>query len=87
MIQLRKENEILIYGRYTLLDKNNPDVYAFTREPNGKKILMLLNFKTKEAAINPEFDLSTAKVLISNYSTASTNGTLRPYEAIIYELQ
>ena len=77
---------VLIYGKYTLLDKDNPDVYAYTRELNGKKFLVLLNFKNKNSTVNTGIDMSKAKLLINNYTTASTDGTLRPYEAVIYEL-
>ena len=44
-----KANPVLIYGKYTLLDKDNPDVYAYTRELDGKKLLVLLNFKDHAA--------------------------------------
>lgn len=86
MVSLRKSNEILVYGKYTLLDKNNTDVYAYTRELNGRKFLFLLNFKNKTAAVNSGIDLSKSKILISNYKNASVNGTLQPYEATIYEV-
>jgi oligo-1,6-glucosidase len=86
MINLRKENEVLIYGKYTLLDKENPDVFAYTRELGNKKFLVLLNFKSNNAKVNIDLDLKNAKVLINNYATASTDGILKPYEAIIYEL-
>src|SRR4029079_3485041 len=29
MVKLRKENLALVYGKYALLDKNNPNVYAY----------------------------------------------------------
>jgi oligo-1,6-glucosidase len=87
MIKLRKENkEVLVYGKYILLDKNNQDVYAYLREANGKKFLVLLNFTQNNSSYNPGIDISKAKTLISNYSKASTSSVLRPYEAIIYEL-
>jgi oligo-1,6-glucosidase len=86
MTALRKKYEVLVYGKYTLLDKNNPDVYAYTRELDGKKLLVLLNFKSVPASVNIGIDLSKAKALISNYTTASTDGTLKAYEAVIFEL-
>jgi oligo-1,6-glucosidase len=86
MQKLRKENDALIYGKYALLDKDNPDVFAYTRELNGKKFLILLNFKNKTATVNTGMDLSKVKVLIKNYTTASTDGTLKAYEAVIFEL-
>ena len=45
MVKLRKDNPVLIYGKYALLDQDNPDVYAYTRELDGRKILVLLNFR------------------------------------------
>lgn len=87
MVKLRKENPVLVYGKYTLLDEKNPDVYAYTRELNGKKLLMLLNFKSKTAAANTGFDLSKAKLLISNYTTPSKGETLQPYEIAVYDLK
>lgn len=86
IVQLRKDNPVLVYGKYTLLDKNNPDVYAYTREWEGKKMLVLLNFSSKAAKANTGMDTNKAKLLISNYQTASADGTLQPYEASVYEL-
>ena len=84
--KIRKENLVLTYGKYTLLDKENPDVYAYTRILNGKKMLVLLNFKSTVSKVNVGIDYAKAKLLISNYSTTQTNGLLQPYEAAVYEL-
>ncbi|RZK32016.1 MAG: alpha-glucosidase, partial [Hymenobacter sp.] len=88
MTALRNSTPALVYGKYTLLDANNPSIYAYTRELNGKKLLVLLNFKNETAAVNTGLDMNGSKVLINNYNTARTNMlSLRPYEATIYELQ
>lgn len=86
MQKLRKENEVLIYGKVTLLDKDNPAVFAYTREWKGKKWLVLLNFKDKVTTVKTGLDLSKASVKIHNYPTATVDGTLKPYEAVIVEL-
>jgi oligo-1,6-glucosidase len=86
MVKLRKESPVLIYGKYVLLDKNNPDVYAYTRELNGKKILVMLNFRDKPATANTGIDMSKAKLLLGNYATPLKDGQLQPYEAVVYEL-
>jgi oligo-1,6-glucosidase len=87
IVALRKDNLVLVYGKYVLLDKDNPNVYAYTRELNGRKILVLLNFKNKNASVQTGLDLSKARILLGNYpSPAPTGGELRPYEALIYEL-
>ena len=86
IVKLRKENLVLVYGKYTLLDKNNPNVYAYTREINGKKFLILLNFTSKVAAFNTGLNMSNAKLLLDNYSKPSNGNTLQPYEARCMEL-
>lgn len=87
MTQLRKSEPTLQYGDWQLVDSENPAVFAYTRTLNSKKLLILLNFKAVNATLNTTgFDLSKAKVLISNYPTASASGQLKPYEAVILEI-
>lgn len=86
MVQLRKTNPALVYGRYTLLDKDNPDIYAYTREWKGTKLLVVLNFSAKPAKANTGIDLGKAKRLIGNYPQSSGGENLQPYEAVVYQL-
>lgn len=86
LIKFRKENPVLVYGKYSLLDKENPNVYSYTREMDGKKLLVLLNFKSFESTAATGLDLSKAKVVVGNYPTPSTSEKLRPYEAVIFEI-
>jgi len=90
LTRLRKANLALVYGKYTLLDKSNPNVYAYTREDADDKFLILLNFS--ESSSVAQVSLSAgAKVILSNYHDApmpadTGSVTLRPYEAIVYKL-
>ena len=92
MIALRKENPVLVYGKYTLQDKKNPAVYAYTRELDGQKLLIVLNFSANNAQTAVGINTAKVRVLLSNYPVAPSNKliksriTLRPYEAIIYRL-
>ncbi|WP_158288326.1 hypothetical protein [Mucilaginibacter psychrotolerans] len=54
---------------------------------DGKKLLMLLNFRSKAAVYNIGTDVSKATILLSNYAKPAGNGTLQPYEAVVYELK
>jgi oligo-1,6-glucosidase len=83
---LRKANSALIYGKYTLLDKDNPNAYTYLREWEGKKLLVVLNFTSKTVGTNTGVDVSKAKILLSNYAGNNNITNLRPYEAVIYEL-
>jgi oligo-1,6-glucosidase len=85
IVRLRKDNLALVYGKYTLIDKDNPDVYAYTREGYGKKMLILLNFKAHPATAKTGVDLSRARLLLDNYPDTPSTDTLRPYEAQVYE--
>jgi oligo-1,6-glucosidase len=86
IVAIRKSNPILVYGKYTLLDKENPSIYAYTREWENKKWLVLLNFSAKESSINLGYHYRTKKQIINNYSATTTDEKLRPYEAVVYEL-
>ena len=89
LVNLRKNNPALVYGSYHLLDKNNPSVYAYTRENNGVKFLILLNFSPNKAQTNIGIPLTGAKLLLSNDHRAPDSPviSLSPYEACIYQLQ
>ena len=90
MVKLRKDQkDILVYGKYTLLDKDNPQVYAFTREANGEKVLVLLSFRKTGG----NFDLGKMQLgdeWINNMQPLKVNGTvveLQPYQASIVKLK
>lgn len=83
---LRKQYPVLVYGKYHLLDKSNPDVFAYTREFEGKKILVLLNFSSHSSKTNINLDIKNAKLLLNNYSKPSIDGSLAPYESVVYLL-
>ena len=87
MTKLRKSNLALVYGKYTLLDKENPNVYAYTREFEGKKLLIMLNFSAKNAAVKTGLDTKRATVLSTNYEKKYSTTVLRPYEAVVLELK
>jgi oligo-1,6-glucosidase len=86
-VQLRKNNPVLVYGIYSLLDKENPDVFAFLRELDGKRVLVLLNFTDKNTSYN--IKLGKNKVLLNNYNdtTEIKKNTLRPYESVVVAIE
>ncbi len=85
-VRLRKDNLGLIYGRYRLLDPDNPDIYAYTREGFGKKFMILLNFRSHAARAATGINLGAAHLLLDNYPGPPGDDSLRPYEARVYEV-
>jgi len=86
MIRFRKENKVLIYGKTEYFDMENESVFAYTRELESRKLLVLINFKENEAEAKTGIEMSKTKVVFGNYSESSTDGKLKPFEAVIYEL-
>jgi len=92
LIQLRKENPIIVYGKYDLIPDDHEEIYAFTRTLDDDRLLIILNFSEN----TPEFNLpenitySNNDLLTSNYKVDSSEDihkiTLRPYEARVYRL-
>lgn len=91
LIDIRKNNEIIIYGDYELLNPEDENVFAYTRELNGEKILVVCNFKENPAKFMLKEDLDKEpEILLSNYKDSAANLyelNLRPYEAIMYKIK
>ena len=83
LIRLRKENEIIVYGKYELLLPEDENIFAYTRTLGDKKLITVCNFSKTEQ----KFDFTgyeNVKVLISNYGGDIRNGgVLKPYEAVV----
>ena len=86
MTRLRTNNHVLVYGQYTLLQEEHPTVYAFTREQEGEKVLVLLNFSSTNSTIELAEMEAAGDIWINNYPelTVNTNTVeLQPYQAAI----
>ncbi|MBO1870302.1 alpha-glucosidase [Lachnoanaerobaculum sp. Marseille-Q4761] len=83
LIRLRKENEIIVYGKYELLLPEDENIFAYTRTLGDKKLITVCNFSKSEQ----KFDFTgyeNAKVLISNYGgDIRDGGILKPYAAVV----
>ena len=86
MVALRKDNLLLVYGNYEIIQEEHPTIYAYSRTLDDEKMTVLLNFSESESSISlPNFDHSK-KVLINNYNEFSVDKntiTLKPYQAVV----
>jgi oligo-1,6-glucosidase len=89
LVQLRNKEPVFVYGKYTLLDRENPNIFAYTRDLEGKKILVLLNFSEKESSFNIGIPITKSKIILDNYTNTKNlkKNILRPFEAVIIELK
>ncbi|MDU4884959.1 alpha,alpha-phosphotrehalase [uncultured Clostridium sp.] len=93
LIELRKEENIISYGDYRILDEKNSRIYAYERSYEGDSIVVVNNFYDEVGVINlsKEIELEGKKVeiLLSNYKDSSidiSNLSLRPYESVVYKI-
>jgi oligo-1,6-glucosidase len=90
LIQLRKENPVIVYGEFKEYYKDSEEVYCYKRELNGERLLVVLNFFENEVEFTVPEELIALErtTIISNYGEVSLENkiSLRPYEAIVYKL-
>lgn len=90
MVKLRKENPVLIYGTYHLLQAEHPDIYAYTRILNHEKMLVLLNFSSHISNINLKEIETIKETVINNYESVDIENdkvSLKPYQAVIFSIK
>ncbi|WP_394583443.1 glycoside hydrolase family 13 protein [Cytobacillus firmus] len=84
LIELRKKNEIIIYGKYNLILDHHSEVYAYTRTLGNQTLLVMCNFYggNTEAELPADIQEKKFETLIGNYSDIQIGRTikLRPYE-------
>jgi oligo-1,6-glucosidase len=90
MIRLRKSEPVLVYGRYQLLDRGNPEVFAYTRSLNGRTLMVALSFSPSggHTALPPGY--APGKTIINNLAGSPVHGAqlmLQPYQAVVLELR
>lgn len=87
LIALRKKENVLVDGWYEPVMEEDEDVFAYTRENDTEKLLVLCNFKEQpQTRILPE-EWKNGEVLISNYPDSSAGGNLRPFEAMMIKVR
>ncbi|PDZ93747.1 hypothetical protein CON36_37545 [Bacillus cereus] len=93
LIELRKQNEIIVYGTYELILEDDEEIYAFTRTLGEDKVLVICNFTNNSPTFNlpKDIDFTSTELLISNYETKQNEDiskiVLKPYEARVYRLK
>ena len=86
LIQLRHENDIIVYGTYELLEAAHEELYIYKRKLDDKELLVICNFSDKEVAVPESISAAVAAnkgLVISNYSDIDAE-VIKPYEATVY---
>lgn len=93
LIALRKQNPVVVYGKYDLILEDHPQIYAYTRKLEDVCWLVMNNFSAREADfVLPDSLTSagTAQLVIGNYKAGKAQSvrelTLQPFECRVYSL-
>ena len=79
LIRLRKTYPVIVHGDFTLLMPEDRQVFAYTRQYEGKTLLVACNFSCEEAALD-ELAATRGEMLAANYDEPGDKTTLRPWE-------
>ena len=83
LIGLRKKYNVFVDGRFELLLPEDKEFFAYERESQEEKLLVICNFYGKTATFRLDADWDTMELLYCNSKTDDSN-VYRPYEARIY---
>ena len=90
LINLRKNEELMVIGKYEDIDLENEKVYAYRRVGDNGELVIISNFYENPVEFNVKgLNLNNAEVLLSNYKTepeiSEEKIFLKPYEAVIFK--
>lgn len=90
LIELRHENDCIVYGKFVPCDEENPYIYAYLREDEKEKILVVCNFTATERpySVSSQFK-ERGKILLSNVKDTHLleSGVLQPWEADVISVK
>lgn len=84
LIRLRKEMPIISEGSYKPVFEDSKQVYAFERQYEDEKLLVLNNFYATEVEIDLPVVYQNGQILISNYEDVEVSEKilLKPYQTL-----
>ena len=85
LIRLRKEKEIIVYGEFEPLYREDEQIFAYTRKGDQEKLLTVCNFSDKNAEVEVPEEFKGAECLITNLGRKEFERkiVLNPYEAFV----
>lgn len=87
LIVLKKSDDIYTYGTFDLVDKNNGQVFAYTRTLSNKQVLIVANLTNQTAKLKYDESINQNNILLHNYKDKSINiNAIKPFEAFVVSI-
>ncbi|PTI05351.1 glucohydrolase, partial [Staphylococcus xylosus] len=78
---------IYTYGTFDLVDKNNEQVFAYTRILNNKKVLIVGNLTNQTATFKYNGPINKNNILLHNYNDEAIDiNAIKPFEAFVVSI-
>ncbi|KAG9093372.1 hypothetical protein FRC07_011473, partial [Ceratobasidium sp. 392] len=92
MIHLRKDYPVMVHGDFTLLSEKDERIFAYTREHDGTKALVVMNFSREEVQCKLPASVAVvgSKIIGGNvlggkeHAELGENLKLEPYEGQVW---
>ncbi|MCO6332494.1 alpha-glucosidase [Staphylococcus epidermidis] len=89
LIQLKKSDLIYTYGKFSMVDAENEQIFAYTRSFKNNTVLIVANLTNEVSELNIPFelDISSVDIKLHNYHLNDINlDHIKPYEAFVVEI-
>ena len=84
LISLRKQLDVIVNGTYELLEKDDPELFIYTRTLGTEKLLVVCNFSDRKQSFRVPEEFAGGEILISNSGRKSAaNPEVEPYESFV----
>jgi len=89
LLEFRRENPMVVYGKYREHYKSSRSLYVFSSEHEGKRLLVIGSFTEKPVQFSAPagFDLLHGKQVFGNYAIPATQSNTfitKPWECRVY---
>ena len=85
LIALRKQNPVIVYGKFELLLEDSEDLFVYTGALDEEKLLVVCSFSDKEVTFRIPDEFIGSGCIISNRENTYEGETIeiKPYEAFV----
>ena len=85
LIALRKEKDIIVYGEFEPLCREDDQIFAYMRKLDEERLLTVCNFSEQSAEFEVPAEFEGSRCLITNLDRKVFKGkiVLKPYEAFV----
>ena len=82
LIEFKLNHKVIEDGQFKMIDINNPHIFAYVRENEDEKVVVISSFANKEKRFKYIEELADKDIVISNFDNHSS--MLKPFETRVY---